>query len=150
MMRAGLRKRHALGREHARIIKLLLPDACLDSCLLRIIRAPSATRCAVIPDACFDLCTRRVTRAPIETYWTCILDESDWSFFNECEVAWAKEKLASNLKAAIRTRGGGPEVHEELTSLEEQVVLDIPAEFVAGVEGHNSAAYEDQRDTQGK
>ncbi|XP_069059510.1 olfactory receptor 51A4-like [Pleurodeles waltl] len=46
------------------------------------------------------------------------------------------------------TGGGTPEVQEEMTPLEEKVLSVLPDELVAGVEGHHSAAYEDQEDSQ--
>ncbi|KAJ1115127.1 hypothetical protein NDU88_003353 [Pleurodeles waltl] len=61
-----------------------------------------------------------------------------------------KEKLAKNLKAAMQIGGGSPVPQEELDALEEWVAAVIPVELVAGVPRQDSAAHEEQPQTQGE
>ncbi|KAJ1207930.1 hypothetical protein NDU88_003320 [Pleurodeles waltl] len=54
-----------------------------------------------------------------------------------------KEKMASNRKAALQTGGGSPAHQEPLDHMEEMVAAIIPEENVTGIEGQDSADYQE-------
>ncbi|KAJ1202738.1 hypothetical protein NDU88_006535 [Pleurodeles waltl] len=67
----------------------------------------------------------------------------------ECKKRWhdckcrTKEKMARNRKAALQTGGGSPAPQEALDLMEEMVAAIIPEEIVTGIQGQDSADYQD-------
>ncbi|KAJ1157786.1 hypothetical protein NDU88_010485 [Pleurodeles waltl] len=54
-----------------------------------------------------------------------------------------KEKMARNRKAALQTGGGSPAHQEALDHMEEMVAAVIPEEIVTGIQGQDSADYQE-------
>ncbi|KAJ1189382.1 hypothetical protein NDU88_006130 [Pleurodeles waltl] len=67
----------------------------------------------------------------------------------ECKKRWhdckrrTKEKMARNRKAALQTGGGSPAHQEALDHMEEMVVAVVPEEIVTGIQGQDSADYQE-------
>ncbi|KAJ1152756.1 hypothetical protein NDU88_005531 [Pleurodeles waltl] len=67
----------------------------------------------------------------------------------ECKKHWhdckrrTKEKMARNRKAALQTGGGSPAHQEALDHMEEMVAAVIPEEIVTGIQGQDSADYQE-------
>ncbi|KAJ1185758.1 hypothetical protein NDU88_002545 [Pleurodeles waltl] len=67
----------------------------------------------------------------------------------ECKKRWhdckrrTKEKMARNRKAALQTGGGSPAHQEALDHMEEMVADVIPEEIVTGIQGLDSADYQE-------
>ncbi|KAJ1123127.1 hypothetical protein NDU88_001600 [Pleurodeles waltl] len=67
----------------------------------------------------------------------------------ECTKRWddckcrTKEKMARNRKAALQTGGGSPAHQEALDHMEEMVAAVIPEEIVTGIQGQDSADYQE-------
>ncbi|KAJ1188775.1 hypothetical protein NDU88_005532 [Pleurodeles waltl] len=67
----------------------------------------------------------------------------------ECKKCWhdckrrTKEKMARNKKAALQTGGGSPAHQEALDHMEEMVAAVIPEEIVTGIQGQDSADYQE-------
>ncbi|KAJ1189534.1 hypothetical protein NDU88_006279 [Pleurodeles waltl] len=67
----------------------------------------------------------------------------------ECKKLWhdckrrTKEKMARNRKAALQTGGGSPAHQEALDHMEEMVAAVIPVEIVTGIQGQDSADYQE-------
>ncbi|KAJ1202234.1 hypothetical protein NDU88_006034 [Pleurodeles waltl] len=74
----------------------------------------------------------------------------------ECKKCWhdckrrTKEKMARNRKAALQTGGGCPAPQEALDHMEEMVAAVIPEEIVTGIQGQDSADYQETTHMQGK
>ncbi|KAJ1126951.1 hypothetical protein NDU88_005357 [Pleurodeles waltl] len=58
--------------------------------------------------------------------------------------------MARNRKAALQTGGGSPAPQEALDHMEEMVAAVIPEEIVTGIQGQDSADYQDTTHMQGK
>ncbi|XP_069072408.1 myb-related transcription factor, partner of profilin-like [Pleurodeles waltl] len=75
---------------------------------------------------------------------------------NECMKRWhdckrkTKEKMARNKKAALQTGGGSPAPQEALDHMEEMVAAFIPEEIVTGIQGQDSADYQETTQMQGR
>ncbi|KAJ1129282.1 hypothetical protein NDU88_007653 [Pleurodeles waltl] len=67
----------------------------------------------------------------------------------ECKKRWhdckrrTKEKMARNRKAALQTGGGSPAHQQALDHMEEMVAAVIPEEIVTGIQGQDSADYQE-------
>ncbi|KAJ1186307.1 hypothetical protein NDU88_003090 [Pleurodeles waltl] len=67
----------------------------------------------------------------------------------ECKKRWhdckrrTKEKMSRNRKAALQTGGGSPAHQEALDHMEEMVAAVIPEEIVTGIQGQDSADYQE-------
>ncbi|KAJ1217995.1 hypothetical protein NDU88_005581 [Pleurodeles waltl] len=67
----------------------------------------------------------------------------------ECKKRWhdckrrTKEKMARNRKAAPQTGGGSPAHQEALDHMEEVVAAVIPEEILTGIQGQDSADYQE-------
>ncbi|KAJ1191416.1 hypothetical protein NDU88_000732 [Pleurodeles waltl] len=67
----------------------------------------------------------------------------------KCKKRWhdckhrTKEKMARSRKAALQTGGGSPAPQEALDHMEEMVVAVIPEEIVTGIQGQDSADYQE-------
>ncbi|KAJ1137342.1 hypothetical protein NDU88_003753 [Pleurodeles waltl] len=67
----------------------------------------------------------------------------------ECKKRWhdckrgIKEKMARNRKAALQTGGGSPAHQKPLDHMEEMVSAVIPEEIVTGIQGQDSADYQE-------
>ncbi|KAJ1088122.1 hypothetical protein NDU88_001281 [Pleurodeles waltl] len=67
----------------------------------------------------------------------------------ECKKRWhdckrrTKEKMARNRKAALQTGSGSPAPQEALDHMEEMVAAVIPEEIVTGIQGQDSANYQE-------
>ncbi|KAJ1106193.1 hypothetical protein NDU88_003596 [Pleurodeles waltl] len=67
----------------------------------------------------------------------------------ECKKRWhdcrrrTKEKMARNRKAALQTGGGSPAHQDALDHMEEMVAAVIPEEIVTGIQGQDSADYQE-------
>ncbi|KAJ1201954.1 hypothetical protein NDU88_005758 [Pleurodeles waltl] len=67
----------------------------------------------------------------------------------ECKKRWhdckrrTKEKIARNRKAALQTGGGSPAHQEALDHMEEMVAAVIPEEIFTGIQGQDSADYQE-------
>ncbi|KAJ1152516.1 hypothetical protein NDU88_005291 [Pleurodeles waltl] len=67
----------------------------------------------------------------------------------KCKKRWhdckrrTKEKMARNRKAALQTGGGSPAHQEALDHMEEMVTAIIPEEIVTGIQGQDSADYQE-------
>ncbi|KAJ1206332.1 hypothetical protein NDU88_001739 [Pleurodeles waltl] len=74
----------------------------------------------------------------------------------ECKKRWhdckrrTKEKMARNRKAALQTGGGGPAHQEALDHMKEMVAAVIPEEIVTGIQGQDSADYQETTHMQGR
>ncbi|KAJ1180568.1 hypothetical protein NDU88_005789 [Pleurodeles waltl] len=74
----------------------------------------------------------------------------------ECKKHWhdckgrTKEKMARNRKAALPTEGGSPAPQKALDHMEEMVAAIIPEEIVTGIQGQDSADYQNTTQMQGK
>ncbi|KAJ1116419.1 hypothetical protein NDU88_004631 [Pleurodeles waltl] len=74
----------------------------------------------------------------------------------ECKKHWhdcklrTKEKMARNRKAALQTGGGIPAPQEALDHMEEMEAAVIPEEIVTGIQGQDSAVYQETTQMQGK
>ncbi|KAJ1165235.1 hypothetical protein NDU88_005663 [Pleurodeles waltl] len=66
-----------------------------------------------------------------------------------CKKCWqdckhrTKEKMARNRKAALQTGGGSPAHQEALDHMVEMVAAVIPEEIVTGIQGQDSADYQE-------
>ncbi|KAJ1201549.1 hypothetical protein NDU88_005357 [Pleurodeles waltl] len=58
--------------------------------------------------------------------------------------------MARNRKAAMQTGGGSPAQQEALDHMEEMVAAAIPEEIVTGIQGQDSADYQDTMHMQEK
>ncbi|KAJ1091279.1 hypothetical protein NDU88_004406 [Pleurodeles waltl] len=73
----------------------------------------------------------------------------------ECKKHWhdckrrTKEKMARNRKAALQPGGGSPAPQESLDHMEEIVAAIIPEEIVTGIQGQDSADYQETTQMQG-
>ncbi|KAJ1124224.1 hypothetical protein NDU88_002685 [Pleurodeles waltl] len=81
-----------------------------------------------------------------EAIWQQIVDKKRW---HDCKRR-IKEKMARNRKAALQTGGGSPAHQEALDHMEEMVAAVISEEIVTGIQGQDSADYQETTHMQGK